>query len=675
MEEQKNRKLKHFGLRFNLAILLIDAIAVLAVYFIMPAVQNFPPLSEDFAFQEAVQQFTHLEQYSIVYLIGITIHLISFRLLMGRIYRYLDKRSYSIDISYEELKSVRKDCINIPYRVFFVQLTLFITIGIIFNFIMLANSFAILKFTLMIIAIASLVSIVILIVSQRMLYKVLIITYEDKQEYEKNIGYRINNSVNMLFQMIPFIIFVLIVLSLIGYSKAVQQEGYAIGSYYKGCFDAENITTEDVTLSGLSSKLSEVPLLEDSHYFYIIEPHDRAIHLSNPKGYISDFVLSYRDFFYKESNGFVYEKFGVDEQLIMEEIQDINGNTWYFGVKYPVIDQALLLYFLYLVILVLIIYSVLLYILAKNISTNLVSVTESLQNIVENKNVNEFHLLPITSNDEFGDLAYYYNKIQELTISNIDEINRNQAKLVEQERLASLGQMVGGIAHNLKTPIMSIAGAMEGLEDLVNEYDSSIEDKEVTADDHHAIASDMKDWIHKVNSYDAYMSDIITTVKGQATNFTDGTSEIFTLEELTNRVELLMRQELKKSFVSLNILFDINKETKLEGNINSLIQVLNNLIQNAIQSYNGEPNKTVDLVLNKEDNNVVIKIVDHGSGIPEEIQKKLFTEMITTKGNKGSGLGLYMSYSTIKGNFNGNLTFESQEGVGSTFILTLPIKN
>jgi signal transduction histidine kinase len=49
--------------------------------------------------------------------------------------------------------------------------------------------------------------------------------------------------------------------------------------------------------------------------------------------------------------------------------------------------------------------------------------------------------------------------------------------------------------------------------------------------------------------------------------------------------------------------------------------------------------------------------------------------MITTKGNKGSGLGLYMSYSTIKGNFNGNLTFESQEGVGSTFILTLPIKN
>jgi hypothetical protein len=54
---------------------------------------------------------------------------------MGRIYRYLDKRSYSIDISYEELKSVRKDCINIPYRVFFVQLTLFITIGIIFNFI------------------------------------------------------------------------------------------------------------------------------------------------------------------------------------------------------------------------------------------------------------------------------------------------------------------------------------------------------------------------------------------------------------------------------------------------------------------------------------------------------------------------------------------------------------
>ena len=65
--------------------------------------------------------------------------------------------------------------------------------------------------------------------------------------------------------------------------------------------------------------------------------------------------------------------------------------------------------------------------------------------------------------------------------------------LMEKERLASLGQLIGGISHNLKTPIMSISGAAEGLTDLINEYDASIGDPEVTNDDHHAIANDMRE--------------------------------------------------------------------------------------------------------------------------------------------------------------------------------------
>ncbi len=69
----------------------------------------------------------------------------------------------------------------------------------------------------------------------------------------------------------------------------------------------------------------------------------------------------------------------------------------------------------------------------------------NLNNIANAKN------LPITSNDEFGDLTISYNKIQDLTISHIKQIEYNQDKLMEQERLASLGQLIGGIAHNLKT--------------------------------------------------------------------------------------------------------------------------------------------------------------------------------------------------------------------------------
>ena len=64
---------------------------------------------------------------------------------------------------------------------------------------------------------------------------------------------------------------------------------------------------------------------------------------------------------------------------------------------------------------------------------------------------------------------------------------------------------------------------------------------------------------------------------------------------------------------------------------------------------------------------------DFGCGIPQDIQSKLFKEMVTTKGKNGTGLGMFMSYSTIKGKFDGDISFVSEEGKGSTFYITLPI--
>ena len=131
---------------------------------------------------------------------------------------------------------------------------------------------------------------------------------------------------------------------------------------------------------------------------------------------------------------------------------------------------------------------------------------------------------------------------------------------MEKERLASLGQLIGGIAHNLKTPIMSISGAAEGLSDLVKEYDESIGDSEVTNDDHHAIARDMTEWIEKIKSYTEYMSDVITTVKGQAVTLSENETISFDLDELVKRVNILMKHELKNALVTLNV--HINTDSK-----------------------------------------------------------------------------------------------------------------
>ena len=252
-------------------------------------------------------------------------------------------------------------------------------------------------------------------------------------------------------------------------------------------------------------------------------------------------------------------------------------------------------------------------------------------------------------------------------------IKNNQDMLLERERLASLGQLIGGIAHNLKTPIMSISGAAEGLTDLVKEYEASVGDPEVTVQDHHDIAKDMKDWIEKIHSYTEYMSDIITAVKGQAVTMSEEQAVSFTLDELVKRVNILMNHELKNALVELNVSMQVNEQTVLKGNINSLVQVINNMISNAIQAYDGKPDNKIDLILKKENNNIIISVKDYGCGLPDEVQKKLFKEMITTKGKNGTGLGLFMSYSTIRAHFNGNMTFETEQGKGTTFNIILPL--
>ena len=277
----------------------------------------------------------------------------------------------------------------------------------------------------------------------------------------------------------------------------------------------------------------------------------------------------------------------------------------------------------------------------------------------------------IMSGEDFlGTLILFKDTTQHM--QDMQTIQDNQQMLMERERLASLGQLIGGIAHNLKTPIMSISGAAEGLSDLVKEYDTSIGDPEVTTQDHHDIAKDMTEWIDKISSYTEYMSDVITAVKGQAVTLSEEESVSFDIDELVKRVNILMKHELKNALINFNLSIEANRSTSLHGNIVSLVQVINNMISNSIQAYHGVPNQDIDFIITEDENCVTISVKDYAGGLPTEVQNKLFKEMITTKGKNGTGLGLFMSYSTIRAHFNGNITFETKKGNGTRFDIILP---
>ena len=285
----------------------------------------------------------------------------------------------------------------------------------------------------------------------------------------------------------------------------------------------------------------------------------------------------------------------------------------------------------------------------------------------------KIEITPINSeNNSLGTLFLLKDITQHK--KDMQTIKNNQEILMERERLAALGQLIGGIAHNLKTPIMSIAGAVQGLENLIKEYDESIDDPLVNSQDHHDIAKDMETWIPKIRTYLEYMSDIITTVKGQAVALVNNEEDSFTVGELVKRVNILMKHELKNAYIYMNVIMKADENQILKGNVNSLVQVVNNMISNAIQAYDGKHDQNIELEINKKGNDVIFSITDFAGGLQKEVQDKLFKEMVTTKGKNGTGLGLYMSYSNIKAHFGGDITYKTEIGKGTTFNIIIPVK-
>jgi len=255
----------------------------------------------------------------------------------------------------------------------------------------------------------------------------------------------------------------------------------------------------------------------------------------------------------------------------------------------------------------------------------------------------------------------------------MQQLQDSQSRMMEQERFAFLGQMMGGLAHNLKTPIMSIAGCVSAIDDLVDECLSSLEDPQVNNDDYREIYGEMRDWFKKILDSTAYMSDIITAIKGQATSVSTFNESLFSVDELVKRTTLLLRHELQTAGCQLETEFKTPPhQVTLHGDINNLVQVLGNLVSNAIFAQKQVGGGVITIGLESDGTSASICVKDTGPGIPTKIRSRLFKEMATSKGAHGSGLGLYISNAVVHAKFNGTMWCDDNPGGGAIFGMTIP---
>ena len=644
---------------------LIFAMIAAVLYFVLPFVLNYPPNSIDNNFQKEIVGIKYTTQFIIIISILLILLYIALRVVYSKLSLSDDKLK---NPPKEYIKKLRKKSFNYPYLMLLLELFVPSIIIAILLFAFNTEAELVLRITTVVFSFSAVFAIFSYMLSKKFFSNRLIATAELAKNEVTGIRLPLYNK--LLIQILPLFLYSFVLILLISMSLMTKEKGELLYHFYRQELLSHFDETTVYDISDVENILNSIEFKSEGDHALIMSASTGEVYYSPEK--LNDFFIKYTLNFYDETEGYTYEYYG---QNIEGAIVKINTNMGecFVGIRYFVFGNTFILPFILIAGLLIIINCLFILYIGKDLSNDIDSVIDGMKNISNSQNVIYANNLPITSNDEIGDLTASFNEIQKLTKTYVDQLHNSQETLMESERLASLGQLIGGIAHNLKTPIMSISGALEGLNGLIKEYNESIDDPDVTSQDHHDIAKDMSEWISKIKDYTEYMSDIITAVKGQAVTLSEADSVHFTLDELVKRVNILMKHELKNALIYLNISMRTDEHTSINGDINSLVQVINNMISNSIQAYNGEKNKNIELILETKDHNVLIHVKDYASGMSKKVKDKLFKEMITTKGKNGTGLGLYMSYSTIKAHFNGDITFESEEGKGTTFTIILPL--
>jgi signal transduction histidine kinase len=652
----------------KLSIILVYNMTTLILAFIfyplLPILMNYPPNNEEVSRKLGTSN-------SLQYIVIVSFALIAGTIYLIRALRGLNKwetLNHNNEDDIKKINEIRKVCFNLPYTIFLGQI---LTINVPLIFVgMLVTSLngsshaIVIKVVIITFSLFSLAAVFSHTFSKRIFTRILLKTYIGGKK--QGIRIRIGNKI--FLQIIPMIMVAIIFTASMGYSRIIIEKGDLISNIYITKMGEALDKIDNIKEAKQVFDVLNTLKFEQSKTVYFVKTPEGKI-LTSDKSELGGY------FIYYISNPYDgYRMFDLNAESQGVVLKAIEGNVdWRIGAIFEVASNKTLIYFIFGFFALLLLNIFVLYFLSKTLSSEISLVADGLTGIAEGESVDLDKKLAVTSNDEIGDLVIAFNKIQDREKEHILEIQEKQSILMEQERLASLGHLMGGIAHNLRSPIMSISGGIEGLRDLIKEYDVGIDDEEVNKADHHEIAKEMVVWIEKMKPYCSYMDDIITTVKGQTTHYEDRIGLGFTLDEVGKRVEILIEHELKRHHCKLKVNFTADKNTKINGEISVLIQILNNLIVNAAQAYLGNGGE-IELTVLENEKDIEFIIKDYGCGINETVKKKLFKEMVTTKGNKGTGLGLYMSYSNLKARFGGRMRFESEVGKGTTFFINIPYK-
>ncbi len=257
----------------------------------------------------------------------------------------------------------------------------------------------------------------------------------------------------------------------------------------------------------------------------------------------------------------------------------------------------------------------------------------------------------------------------------LSELRATQTQLIQTEKLASLGELTAGIAHEIQNPLNFVNNFSEVSVELANELSEALRQRGIEANSEEGeLVSDLIQNQEKIHHHGKRASSIVKGMLEHSRNST-GVKEFTDINTLVDEYLRLAYHGLRAKDSSFNADFRTEFDSnlpKMEVIPQDFGRVLLNLINNAFYATKGVKNPLVELKTERVENKVILSVKDNGTGMSDDIKAKIFQPFFTTKpAGEGTGLGLSLAYDIVTKGHGGTLEVESMEGIGTEFIIRL----
>ena len=297
----------------------------------------------------------------------------------------------------------------------------------------------------------------------------------------------------------------------------------------------------------------------------------------------------------------------------------------------------------------------------------------------------------ITVNNELATLGNSFNKMTEQILqkskelqqandtleskvkARTEDLQNAQQQLILAEKMASLGQLVAGVAHEINTPLGNSITALSFNSEAQKNIQKKFDEKTLTVADFGQFLETTGESMSLMHTNLRKASELVQTFKNVAVNQSVEEVIEFSLKDHVHEVLVTLRPQTKQTQVNINV--DVPDDLMITSFPGAYYHIISNMIVNSLRHAFPDKQGTIQISIHREQDKLHLHYEDDGEGMDEATKNRIFDPFFTTKrGDGGTGLGMYMTYNIVTQRLGGNITVVSEKGQGTQFDIVVPLE-